>query len=154
MKNNQIPVITVPIIKFYESNDLKLPSYATEFSSGADLLADINEDIIIPSNQRKTINSGIGIELPAGFEGQVRSRSGLAGKHGIMVLNSPGTIDADYRGEIKVILYNTSNIDFIIKRGMKIAQLVIAPVVKAVWKEQAEINQTIRGKNGFGSTGI
>ena len=154
MTFKQIPTIEIPVIRFSSSNDLELPSYATELSAGVDLLADVTDEITIKAGFREIINTGIGIEIPAGFEAQVRSRSGLAAKFGIMVLNSPGTIDADYRGEIKVILYNTSKDDFIIKRGMKIAQLVVAPVAKLIWNEQQTINETNRGKGGFGSTGI
>ncbi|MGD9637470.1 MAG: dUTP diphosphatase [Alphaproteobacteria bacterium] len=154
MNSYQIPTVTVPIVRFSESVDLELPQYATELSSGVDLVADINEELIIKSGARMTISTGIGIELPYGFEAQVRSRSGLAAKNGIMVLNSPGTIDADYRGEIKVILYNTDDTDFVISRGMKIAQLVIAPIAKLIWQENKHIGETKRGQGGFGSTGI
>lgn len=148
------PTLKIAVVRFSNANDLELPSYATEGSSGVDLLADIEEDMVIAAGDRNIVKTGIGIELPEGFEGQVRSRSGLAGKHGIMVLNSPGTIDADYRGEIKVILYNTGKEAFVVKRGMKIAQLVIAPVAKLVWQKQDAMQKTKRGDGGFGSTGV
>jgi dUTP pyrophosphatase len=133
-------------------NGLNLPNYQTEFSSGFDLLS--IEDKVILAGERELVATGIKLEIPVGYEGQVRPRSGLALKHGIIVPNSPGTIDADYRGEIKVILWNSGKVDFSIKKGDRIAQLVIAPVVQAKFNVLDSVNKTIRGDGGFGSTGI
>ncbi len=146
--------INISLKRTNNKNDLTLPSYATVLSSGADLYADIDEDIVLKFRQRVLVPTGVAIALPDGFEAQVRSRSGLAYKNGVFTLNSPGTIDADYRGEIKVILCNMGQDDFIISRGMRVAQLVIAPVVQAVWSEDAEFDNTERGAGGFGSTGV
>lgn len=134
--------------------DLPLPEYATKYSSGLDLLACINEPIIIRPFERKLIPTGIAIEVPPGYEAQIRPRSGMALKHGITVLNTPGTIDSDYRGEIGVILINLGQANFTIERGMKIAQMVIAPVYRAVILEKKKLSSSERGENGFGSTGI
>jgi dUTP pyrophosphatase len=130
-----------------------LPAYETNASAGMDLRADLNEDIILKPLERALIPTGLRIELPIGYEAQVRPRSGLAAKHGITVLNSPGTIDADYRGEIKVILVNLSNENFTIKHSERIAQMVIAKHEKAVFSEVTELSQTARGEGGFGHTG-
>ena len=145
--------INIPL-KRVRKNNLPLPNYATVLSSGADLYADIDEDIILKTGQRALIPTGVAIALPDGFEAQVRSRSGLAVKNGIFTLNSPGTIDADYRGEIKIILCNMGENDFIISGGMRIAQLVVAPVVQAAWLESDDLDSTDRGDGGFGSTGV
>lgn len=133
---------------------LPLPSYSTEGSAGMDVVATINEKIIIPAGKICLIPTNIAIDLPEGYECQVRSRSGLAAKFGIFCLNSPGTIDSDYRGEIKVILANFSDKDFEIKQGDRIAQLVVASYQKVNWKEVAELSSTERASGGFGSTGI
>lgn len=148
--------ILVPIKRVGEDASYPLPEYATSLSSGVDLSADIKEgeDIIIKPLHYALIPTGIALAIPQGFEAQVRSRSGLAAKHGIFTLNSPGTIDADYRGEIKVILFNLGDKDFTISRGMRIAQLVFAPVIQASWQEVDELDDTARGAGGFGSTGI
>lgn len=146
--------IKVPIIKLPVANGLDLPDYATPFSAGMDLLAAINVKLKIDPGQRAIINTGICIGLPLGFEAQVRSRSGLAAKNGIFVLNSPGTIDADYRGEIMVILQNLGDKMFMISRGMKIAQLVVAPVVKVAWENVNQLTDSVRGEGGLGSTGV
>lgn len=130
-----------------------LPSYATSHSAGMDLLAANIEPIIIGSNEFKLIPTGICIALPSYFEAQIRPRSGLALKHGVTVLNSPGTIDADYRGEIKVILINHSNEPFMVERGMRIAQMVIARYEQILWDEIDLLDTTNRGTAGFGSTG-
>ena len=145
--------MTIPIKRF-EENDLELPKYKTEGSAGMDLMACINENIILKPLERKLIKTGIAIALPNNYEAQVRPRSGLALKHGISVLNAPGTIDADYRGEIGVILINLSNEDFVVERGMRIAQLVISPIVQAELVEVEELDETLRGQGGFGSTGV
>lgn len=142
------------LIKRLEGNDLDLPNYETSKSSGMDLRACIDENVILRPHERKLIKTGMAIALPEGFEAQIRPRSGLALKNGITVLNSPGTIDADYRGEIGVILVNLGSDDFVIERGMRIAQMVISPVVQTNLVEVEELNGTKRGEGGFGSTGV
>lgn len=144
----------IKITRINEKNDLPLPSYATDGSAGMDVYADIYEPITIASQQTVMIPTGLAIELPEGFECQVRSRSGLAAKSGVFALNAPGTIDPDYRGEIKVILSNFSDKEFVVKRGDRIAQLVIAQFVRAEWNLVDDLNNTERGSGGFGSTGI
>ena len=141
-------------IKRLEGNNLELPKYKTEGSAGMDLTACIDENIILKQLKIKLIKTGIAIALPNNYEAQVRPRSGLALKNGISVLNTPGTIDADYRGEIGVILINLSNEDFVVERGMRIAQLVISPIVQAELVEVEELDETLRGQGGFGSTGV
>lgn len=142
-------------IKILEhGKDLPIPSYATSGSSGVDLYAAIDDDVIANPGDVKLIPCGICLSIPKGYEGQIRSRSGMSLKHGIVVLNSPGTIDADYRGEIKTIIMNVSRIAFNIKRGMKLAQLVITPVVQASFNVVDEIDETARADGGFGSTGV
>lgn len=135
-------------------SDLPLPAYATQGSAGMDVYAEIDSPIIIRPGETVMVPTGLAIELPDGYECQVRSRSGLAAKYGIFALNAPGTIDPDYRGEIKVILSNFSQQEFIINRGDRIAQLVIARFERAVWHMSESLNETARGKGGFGSTGI
>lgn len=132
---------------------LDLPKYATEQSAGADLVAAIDFDIVLKPGERKLIPTGLALGLPANYEAQVRPRSGLAIKNGITVLNTPGTIDADYRGEIQVILVNLGTEDFTITRGMRIAQMIIAPVTQGQWNVVETLNETARGEGGFGSTG-
>jgi len=136
--------------------DLPLPAYATPASAGMDLTAAIPADKIftLEIGKKMLIPTGMCIELPDGYEGQVRPRSGLALKHGITVLNAPGTIDADYRGEVSVLLINHGDQPFEITRGMRIAQLVVAPVVQAVWDERVTLAETSRGAGGYGSTGV
>ena len=131
-----------------------LPSYETIASAGMDLRANIAAPITLKPLERAMIKTGLFIALPLGYEAQVRPRSGLAFKNGITVLNSPGTIDADYRGEIAVILVNLSNQDFIVQNGERIAQLIIAKHERATWIEVQELSQTDRGEGGFGSTGV
>jgi dUTP pyrophosphatase len=147
-------IIEIEITKSESASDIDLPSYATEGSSGMDLCANVFEETILEPMERKLISTGISIALPLGFEAQVRPRSGLAIKKGITALNSPGTIDSDYRGEIQVILINLSKENFSIERGMRIAQMVIQPVTKASLKLVTKLSETIRGEGGFGSTGI
>ena len=130
------------------------PAYETEGSAGMDLRANLNEPIVLKPLERAIVKTGLFIALPVGFEAQVRPRSGLAAKKGITVLNSPGTVDADYRGEIGVILVNLSNENFIINDGERIAQLVIAKHERVNWQEVAILNETERGAGGFGSTGV
>ena len=140
-------------IKIINKSTHKLPAYETIASAGMDLHANLSAPIILKPLERTIIKTGIQIELPVGFEAQVRPRSGLAAKHGLTVLNSPGTVDADYRGEIGVILVNLSTTDFKIEDGERIAQLVIAKHERAEWIEVQELNKTSRGEGGFGSTG-
>ena len=130
-----------------------LPEYQTVHSAGLDLKANIDSPITLRPLERALIPTGLFIELPIGFEAQIRPRSGLAAKHGVTVLNTPGTIDADYRGEIKVILVNLSNQDFIINDGERICQMVVARHEKVDWEESVELNETDRGEGGFGHTG-
>ncbi|MFV0530611.1 MAG: dUTP diphosphatase [Flavobacteriales bacterium] len=131
-----------------------LPSYETIASAGMDLRANINEDVVLKPLERKLIPTGLFMAIPIGFEAQVRPRSGLALKKGITCLNSPGTIDADYRGEIGVILANISNEEFVISNGMRIAQMIIAKHERAEWQEVSNLDETQRGTGGFGSTGL
>lgn len=139
-------------IKVINKSNHPLPKYQTELSAGMDLYANLEEDITLKSLERKLIATGLFLEIPAGFEAQVRPRSGLAIKNGITVLNSPGTIDADYRGEIGVILVNLSTEDFTIKNGDRIAQMVIAKYESITWQEVNKITDSERGQGGFGST--
>lgn len=143
----------IKIKKLENLKELPLPKYETSGSAGMDLRAAIDEDIIIKEGETKLIKTGIAIALEPGYEAQIRPRSGLALKNGISVLNSPGTIDSDYRGEICVILTNSSKIDFTVKRSMRIAQMVIAKYEQAQMIEVDNLDETIRGTSGFGSTG-
>lgn len=140
-------------VKIINKSTHQLPSYATDASAGMDLRAEIPEDIILKPLERAIVQTGLFIELPVGYEAQVRPRSGLAAKKGITVLNTPGTIDADYRGEIGVILVNLSNETFTIKDGERIAQLVISKHEHISWMEVDILEETVRGSGGFGSTG-
>ena len=149
-----MPVITsVSIKRLPSAKNLPLPSYQTSQSAGMDLCAAIIADVVIEPGRHALVPTGFSIALPPGFEAQVRPRSGLAAKNSVTVLNSPGTIDADYRGEIGVILINHSRNTFTVARGMRIAQLVIAPVRKVMWEETETLEDTERGTGGFGSTG-
>jgi dUTP pyrophosphatase len=139
-------------IKIINKSNHPLPKYQTELSAGMDLYANIEETIVFQSLERKLIPTGLFLELPAGFEAQIRPRSGLAIKNGITVLNSPGTIDADYRGEIGVILVNLSSDEFSINNGDRIAQMIIAKHENPTWIEVGKLNETERGEGGFGST--
>ncbi len=129
------------------------PRYQSKYAAGADLQAAVEENLVLKPGQRELIPTGLIIELPEGFEAQIRPRSGLAVKEGITILNTPGTIDSDYRGEIKVLLINLGHSDYTIKRGDRIAQIVICPVVTANFIIQESLNETFRGRGGFGSTG-
>lgn len=140
-------------IKIINKSNHDLPHYETIASAGMDLRANLSESRVLKPLERSVVGTGLFIELPIGIEAQVRPRSGLAAKKGITVLNAPGTIDADYRGEIGVILVNLSNEDFIIQNGERIAQLVIAKHERAEWEEVQELSETERGEGGFGSTG-
>ncbi len=146
--------ITVSIQKLNHARDLDLPFYATELSAGMDLSAAIAEDIILNPGKRCLVPTGISIELPKGCEAQIRSRSGLSIKNGVIVLNAPGTIDADYRGEIIVIMINLGEEPFTITRGMRIAQMIVAPFAKVEWQENQNLSSTERGAQRFGSTGL
>ncbi|MEM6339009.1 MAG: dUTP diphosphatase [Pseudomonadota bacterium] len=145
--------LQVKITQCESAKDLSLPSYATKGSSGLDLCANVSSPIVLEPMMRELIPTGISIALPVGFEAQVRPRSGLAIKHGITVLNTPGTIDSDYRGEIRIILINVSQQQFTIERGMRIAQMVIQPVTQVFLKLVKNLDETQRGVGGFGSTG-
>lgn len=140
-------------IKIINKSDHALPAYETAHAAGMDLRAFIAEQIIIKPLQHFLIPTGLFIELPVGYEAQIRPRSGLAYKHGITVLNSPGTIDADYRGELKVLLVNLSDTDFVVNNGERIAQMVVAKHETVVWQPAEELSSTDRGEGGYGHTG-
>jgi dUTP pyrophosphatase len=140
-------------IKIINTSNNELPAYETAHAAGMDLRAFLPESIVLKANSRAIIPTGLFMEIPVGFEAQVRPRSGLAFKHGITVLNSPGTIDADYRGEVKVLLINFGTEDFEIKSGERIAQMVIAKHEIAIWETTTELSETNRGAGGYGSTG-
>lgn len=144
----------VPIKIWDHAKDLPLPAYATAQSAGMDVVAAIDTPIVINAGDTAIVPTGISIALPSGYECQVRPRSGLAAKNGVTVLNSPGTVDADYRGEIKAILINHGKVPFTIERGMRIAQIVIARYEQAQWNICDELDETARGAGGFGSTGV
>jgi dUTP pyrophosphatase len=148
-----VSAIPVAVRRLPHGADLPLPAYTTDQAAGMDLVAPIDGEITLAPGERALVPTGIALALPAGYEGQIRPRSGLALKHGVTVANSPGTIDADYRGEVQVILLNTGPAAFHVARGMRIAQLVVAPVVRAAWTEVAELPESGRGAGGFGSTG-
>ena len=141
-------------IKIVNTSSLPLPQYSTSLSAGMDLRADSEEPLTIAPLGRVIVPTGIRIELPQGYEAQIRPRSGLAAKHGVTVLNTPGTIDADYRGEIKVIVVNLSDTPFTFERGERIAQMVIASYTGAEWVETDELGESARGEGGFGHTGV
>jgi len=141
-------------IRIINKSSHALPAYETLASAGMDLRASISEQLILKPMERKLIPTGLFIELPLGFEAQIRPRSGLALKHGITVLNSPGTIDADYRGEIKILLINFSNSDFEINDGDRIAQMIVAKHEHVIWESVKTLSETIRGAGGYGHTGL
>ena len=144
-------MVKILVKKFYKN--IKLPSYKTSGASGMDVMAHINKKIIIYPKNTVTIPTGIALAIPRNYEIQIRPRSGLAAKKGISVLNTPGTIDSDYRGEIKIILINLSKKKFIVKSGDRIAQMVLCPVATGKFKEVKNLPKSVRGKRGFGSTG-
>lgn len=148
--------VKIGVRRLSHAEDLPLPRYETPDSAGMDLLAAVPKNTIftLEIGKRALIPTGLCFELPTGFEGQVRPRSGLALKHGITVLNSPGTIDADYRGEVAVLLINHGDAPFQVTRGMRIAQLVVAPVTQGVFEERSQLSDTKRGTGGYGSTGV
>ena len=146
--------VTIPVRRLEHGEGLPLPAPRTAASAGLDLAAAVDEGVLIPVGGRALIPTGFAIALPPGHEGQVRPRSGLAVEHGVTVLNAPGTIDADYRGEVKVLLVNLGDAPFTVTRGMRIAQLVVAPVGGARLVEAVTLDETPRGSGGFGSTGL
>lgn len=148
--------VKIGVRRLPHAEGLPLPRYETPDAAGMDLLAALSGDTIftLEIGKRALIPTGLCFELPAGFEGQVRPRSGLALKHGITVLNSPGTIDADYRGEVSVLLINLGDVPFQVTRGMRIAQLVVAPVTRGQFEERDTLSETSRGAGGYGSTGV
>ncbi|MFT9025245.1 dUTP diphosphatase [Acetobacter indonesiensis] len=145
--------LTVRVQRLAHAQDLPLPSYATAGAAGMDLIAAVRESLILQPGGRTLVPTGLRIALPPGYELQVRPRSGLAFKNGIVLPNSPGTIDEDYRGEVGVIMLNAGDQPFVITRGMRIAQAVVAPVERVSWDECDELDETERGAGGFGSTG-
>lgn len=152
MPTNKKPILGV--VRLPHGEGLKLPSYETEGSAGMDLAAAVNSSLLIESGERKLIPTGLIFEIPPGFEAQIRPRSGLAYKHGITCLNTPGTIDSDYRGEVSVLLINHGSEAFEITRGMRIAQMIVAPIVQVQTEEKSLASETDRGSGGFGSTGL
>jgi dUTP pyrophosphatase len=148
-----VPHITVPVVRLPHGQGLDLPAYATAQSAGLDLLAALAEPATLEPGRRLLVPTGLALALPPGYEAQVRPRSGLALKHGVTVLNSPGTIDADYRGEVGVVLVNLGDAPFVIERGMRIAQMVIARYQQIEWQPVASLEESARGAGGFGSTG-
>lgn len=145
--------ISVAITRLSGSEDLPLPDYMTDHAAGMDLVAAVENDLVLSPGQRALVPTGIAIALPQGFEAQIRPRSGLALKNGITLVNTPGTIDADYRGEIRIILINHGNEPFVVRRGDRIAQMIVAPVCRVRWDVQAALPSTDRGSGGFGHTG-
>ena len=146
--------VVVAIRRLPHAEGLDLPSYATAGAAGLDLAAAIAGDVILSPGQRLLVPTGFAIALPAGFEAQIRPRSGLAVRHGITVLNSPGTVDADYRGEVQVLLIHLGQEPFTLQRGMRIAQMVVAPVARVAWQDVPDLDPSDRGAGGFGSTGL
>ncbi|WP_120498070.1 dUTP diphosphatase [Kiloniella sp. EL199] len=146
--------VEISIVQLSHGEGLPLPSYATPQSAGMDLLAAIENSIELTPGDRLLVPTGLKIALPSGYEAQIRPKSGLALKHGITLVNTPGTIDADYRGEIGVIIMNLGKETFTIERGAKIAQMVIAPCIQASWSTVTSLDSTSRGEGGFGSTGV
>jgi dUTP pyrophosphatase len=148
-----LPPVSIVVMRTPEGEGVPLPAYATAGSAGMDLLAACESDVTVLPGSRALVSAGIRIALPEGYEAQVRPRSGLALKFGVTCLNSPGTIDSDYRGTVSVILANLGSEPFTIHRGDRIAQMVVSPVTRAVWEEAHDLPQTARGEGGFGHTG-
>jgi dUTP diphosphatase len=146
--------VEVRIRRLPHAEGLPLPDYATAGAAGADLCAAVEDDLVLEPGERAAVPTGLVVEIPMGFEGQVRPRSGLAIRHGLTVVNAPGTIDSDYRGELKVLMVNLGSEPATIARGERIAQLVIAPVTRAAFVESADLSPSERGDGGFGSTGV
>ena len=145
--------VAVAVTRLPGNDDIALPRYETEQSAGLDLAAALPETVVLDPGARATIPTGLAIALPPGYEAQIRPRSGLAARSGITVLNAPGTVDADYRGEVKVVLANLGDAPFAVERGMRIAQMVVAPVTRIAWDEMEALPGSARGAGGFGSTG-
>lgn len=143
----------VAVVRLSEGEGLPLPSYMSHGAAGADVVAAVEHDLVLAPGERAVVPTGFALEVPAGYEVQVRPRSGLAAKHGITCLNSPGTIDSDYRGPVGVVLVNLGHEPFVVRRGERIAQLIVAPVVQAEFREVEALAGTLRGQGGFGSTG-
>jgi dUTP pyrophosphatase len=148
------PLVRVTVARLPQSEGLPLPAYMSDHAAGADLCAAVDDEIILQPGERALVPTGLAIALPAGYEAQIRPRSGLALRDGITCLNSPGTIDADYRGEVRVVLANLGSDPVVIRRGDRIAQMIVAPVVQAVFDVVEELPATPRGDGGFGSTGV
>jgi len=146
--------LEIPVSRLAHGADLPLPAYASNQASGMDLVAAVAEPLALEPGKRSLVPTGLALALPPGYEGQIRPRSGLAAKSGVTVLNAPGTIDADYRGEVKALLVNLGEQRVVLERGDRIAQLVIAPVCRAHWQEAEELEDSARGSGGFGSTGL
>jgi dUTP pyrophosphatase len=144
---------TVAVVRLPEAEGLPLPAYMTAGAAGADVVAALAEDLVLAPGARALVPTGLALEVPPGYEVQVRPRSGLAHRHGVTLLNTPGTIDSDYRGPLGVILVNLGSEPFVVRRGERIAQLVVAPVVQAVFREADLLAASDRGQGGFGSTG-
>ena len=158
LSSTQVPTnfhadIMVAITRLSHGDGLDLPAYATEHAAGMDLAAAVADPVVLAPGARALIPTGLALALPPGFEAQIRPRSGLALCHGIGVLNSPGTIDADYRGEVGVILINHGDQPFTVERGMRIAQMVVAPYTRVAWNLTERLAESVRGEGGFGSTG-
>lgn len=145
--------VSVSVVREPGCDDLPLPAYETDHAAGMDLRAAVKEDVVLQPGERRLVPTGLRIALPPGYEAQIRPRSGLALKHGIGMVNAPGTIDADYRGEIRVILINHGDVSFSIRRGDRIAQMVVAPHVRVTWETADTLDATVRGDGGFGHTG-
>jgi dUTP diphosphatase len=146
--------VRVRVVRLAHAHDLPLPAYASAGSAGLDLRAAIGDPAELPPGGRAMVPTGLVLELPPGYEGQVRPRSGLAHRHGVTMANSPGTIDSDFRGEVQVLLVNLGSEPFTLRRGERIAQLVVAPVARVEWEEASDLSPTARGAGGFGSTGL
>ncbi len=144
---------TVAVVRLPDSAGLPLPAYMTAGAAGADVVAAVAADLVLAPGERALVPTGFSLEVPAGYEVQIRPRSGLALRHGVTLLNSPGTIDSDYRGPVGVILVNLGDAPFVVRRGERIAQLVVAPVVHAAFREADVLGASARGAGGFGSTG-
>jgi dUTP pyrophosphatase len=147
------PAVTVVVVRLPEAEGLPLPAYMTAGAAGADVVAAVAGDLVLAPGERALVPTGFALEVPEGFEVQIRPRSGLAVKHGVTLLNTPGTIDSDYRGPVGVVLVNLGRDPFTVRRGERIAQLVVAPVVQAAFREAEALATSARGEGGFGSTG-
>lgn len=154
LSNDKPQDVTIAVTRLPHGTDLPLPGYETQGAAGMDLLAAVDADLILAPGERAAVPTGLAIALPQGFEAQIRPRSGLALKQGLTVLNAPGTVDSDYRGEVKALMINLGASAVVITRGMRIAQMVIAPVTRAGWSEVTVLETTQRGAGGFGSTGV